>query len=129
MPSKHSTTLTALPDVFSGGVSPISSTSLWPPNLWFEYDAIDQKRFDFGGTQVYADTGIFLHDDLVRHLCHYILDQVPDEGLQEAGDTLAHIYKFYVERARDLKLPQMHTVETASFGKSYDRDPLYITEE
>ena len=68
-------------------------------------------------------------DDLVRVLCHYFLGQVPDEGLEEAGETLAHIYRFYAERAQDQKFLPRHTVETASFGKSYDREPFYITEE
>lgn len=68
-------------------------------------------------------------DDLIRRLCHYVLDQVPDEGLEEAGETLAHIYVFYSGRAQGQKLLPRQTIETAAFGKSYDRDPLYIAEE
>ncbi|MCH7635490.1 MAG: hypothetical protein IIA36_12500 [Proteobacteria bacterium] len=68
-------------------------------------------------------------DELVRHLCHYILDQVSDEGLEEVGETLVSICKFYAERSQEQKLLQNYTIEEASFGKSYDRDPFYITGE
>lgn len=68
-------------------------------------------------------------DELVRRLCHYVLHQVPDEGLEEVGETLVHICNFYAERSQEQKLLQNNTIEEASFGKSYDRDPFYITGE
>ncbi len=68
-------------------------------------------------------------DEMARLLWHYVLDQVPDEGLEEVGETLVNICEFYVERSHEQKLLQTDTVEEASFGKSYDRDPLHITGE
>ncbi len=68
-------------------------------------------------------------DELLRLLCHYVLDQVSNEGLEEVGETLVHICNFYAERSEEQKLLQNHTIENASFGKSYDRDPFFITGE
>ncbi len=68
-------------------------------------------------------------DEWARLFWHYVLDQVPDEGLEEVGETLVNICEFYVGRSHEQKLLQTDTVEEASFGKSYDRDPLHITGE
>ena len=68
-------------------------------------------------------------DEWARFFWHYVLDQVPDEGLEEVGETLVQICEFYFERSQEQKLLQMDTVEEATFGKSYDRDPFYITGE
>ena len=68
-------------------------------------------------------------DEWARLFWHYVLDQVPDEGLEEVGETLVQICEFYFERSQEQKLLETDTIEEASFGKSYDRDPFYITGE
>lgn len=139
MPSIPSTALIALPDDFFGGVSPKGFTNPWTPNLWIDPGVTDKSRFTLGWTQPGTGTYVSLtadfteqksgRDELVRHFCHYILDQVSDEGLEEVGETLVSICKFYAERSQEQKLLQNHSSEEASFGKSYDRDPFYITGE
>ncbi len=139
MPSKLSTDLMALPDVFFGGASQKSYMSPWDHSLWINDDVTDRTRFSFGWIQPGTGTHVTMSADfaktipgrneVVRFICHYILDQVPDEGLDELGETLAHLFEFYAERAQ-FERPQLtHEVGTASIGKSYDRDSLYITEE
>ena len=38
---------------------------------------------------------------LLRLTCHFLLDQIPDRGLDEAFDTLTEIYDFYVSQIEE----------------------------
>lgn len=140
MSLKPSTASTDMPDDFLGGVSLTNYTSPWSHSPWIDTDITDTTRIVLQWIQPDAGTRVSLsadfldnpprRDELVRLLCHFVLGQVPTEGLDEVGDTLAGIYNFYTERAQaDKLLPSPTTVETAALGKAYDREPFYITEE
>ena len=64
-----------------------------------------------------------------RVLCHYLLDQLPDEGLPEAYDSLGGMQEFYSEPHSQSvpRLPQH--VTAASYGDSYERPEFRIAEE
>ena len=64
-----------------------------------------------------------------RVLCHFLLDQLPDEGLPEAYDSLGGMQDFYSE-PHPQSLPRLvEHVTAVSYGDSYERPEFRIAED
>lgn len=72
------------------------------------------------------ETGIAL-----RVLCHYLINNIPDEGLAELCQSIADIHDYYITRAhhlRSLPLPSRDVLKAKS-GATYERPAFGLAEE
>ena len=143
MPLKFSTTSTGSLAGSSGGASPKGSTKRWGRRL---YRAAPQTmsgsptaRFRFHSEEeVSGNDSLLLVEDstgyspalVLRMQCEELLDQIPDEGLDELYETINNIIEFYASRITDESLlyPETRTT-TAKVVNKYERPDFYISEE
>jgi hypothetical protein len=67
---------------------------------------------------------------LVRFICHVLVDQVPDRGLQELLESLTDIYEFYatLPEKKPLALPESEPIKARVTG-SVIRPVYPVSEE
>lgn len=98
-------------DIWSWAYFHSVGTTLGSKDEW-EYSSLNQRNF-------WARLG-----------CHLIIDKIPEEGLQEACESLSEIYNFYTELPppanRTLLEPQPIQV---TLSASYERPAFQLTEE
>ncbi len=67
---------------------------------------------------------------LVRHVCHRLLDRIPNQGLPELAESLGRIYAFYnVNPISSTVLPPPTQRVTVKRGKTYQRPDFPIVPE
>jgi hypothetical protein len=67
---------------------------------------------------------------MLRLLCHVLLDQIPDQGMQELLDIMSDLYEFYSSRteAYTPSLPEPPKLK-ARVGKAIIRPVFPIIED
>ena len=147
MPSEYLTTSTNRPVVFSGGAFKTDSMTPWVRDLSIPEDAPFETSADISVGWNEDISGIrFSHEVafrrptesgneyalriVLRILCHFLVDRIPDNGLKETGETLLEIGQFYRERSKDdMPLLAEKTEINARRGRSYERPEFPIPEE
>ena len=129
-----------------GGASRIDFTGQWSPWLFQVIETTDAEprlhwlmrpRASGAGSHYFVSfhalgTGSVI--DLpeatrARLACHFILTQLPDQGLSEALDTLAEMWRFYADRTPGhAELPAPSPM-TATLEPPYERPAFSVGEE
>ena len=64
-----------------------------------------------------------------RSLCHIIIDDIPDEGLEELLQSVVDIHEFYSNRPDNNKQPKQKIERIqCEYGRSYDRPEFSFDE-
>lgn len=62
--------------------------------------------------------------------CHLIIDRIPEEGLQEACESLSEIYNFYTELPPTANQPLLEPQPIqVTLSASYERPAFQLTED
>lgn len=130
------TDLTEERDDSSVGVLPQNSTKQWSqnqfdfsqfyasqlPNLLSKYE-IDEDfpvipgDFDLQGTTIEPESKT-LRDLLLRLVCHWLLSQIPNEGLTDVYETLSEIYRFHNFSIEDVDRPMLSSLSAPEEGQA-----------
>lgn len=65
----------------------------------------------------------------LRSFCHFLLDYVPDEGLDEIKESLEEAIKFYLSRQKTNLTPASHEGFDVIMGDGFERLVFEITED
>lgn len=66
----------------------------------------------------------------LRLLCHYLLNQIPDEGLPELMESIAEIYEFHCSATSTYAPPKLETRSVrAKRGRVYERPEFSLADE
>jgi hypothetical protein len=66
----------------------------------------------------------------LRLLCHYLLNQIPDEGLPELCESIGQIYEFHFSTATAYTPPKFETRSVrAKRGRAYERPEFSLADE
>lgn len=66
---------------------------------------------------------------LERMLAHFLVDQMPDEGLHELVESLANMFDFYARRSTPAPLPSPPRRTRARVVGRYERPVFEVTED
>ena len=66
----------------------------------------------------------------LRIYCYLLLNQIPDKGMAESFETLAHICEFYTAPPTHLLVtPRLEQAIPATIGRVYERPAFPLTED
>lgn len=147
MPSKDSISLIGNPEGYSGGAFQTGSTMLWhrrnqpreasadptpttrPHRLGWHTPASGLAHLvEFHDPQTTGDLPD--HNAIqLRIMCHFLLDALPSEGLEEVCEAIRDTYVFHLEHIPSTySLPVRQTVKSG-VGRSYERPIFSLSEE
>lgn len=142
-PSSDWTTSTKNPVIFFAGASPIDYMLPYNPSVLARPAFLDQGTdvgFDwqhqFKGVRfahsVTIGTSILTPEDqrnvFWRAVCHYLVDAVPEQGLEELTESVASLYGFYLGLPSPTPARPAKTVQGA-IDRAYQRPVVDIAEE
>jgi hypothetical protein len=126
-------------DTFDGA-SPTSSTKQWIPSQWNKEGRADrnyhywiQLKHDASGSTFTASAqyeGEPSEADFLRLASHYLIEELPDQEMQELVAWLHETREFYRPGIRQLKASTQPAARV--FGRLVDQEraaPLYVSEE
>ena len=126
-------------DIFDGA-SPTSSTTRWIPSQWNKEGGADRKyhywiqlKHDASGSTFTASAqyeGEPSETDFLRLASHYLIEELPDQSMQELVEWLDETREFYRPGIRELKTSTQPAARV--FGRLIGQEratPLYVSEE
>jgi hypothetical protein len=129
-----------MPDDYFDGVSEIDYMRQWDHKQWNEEQGTTSSPAAYSFTVDRVDEGSTVavrasfinspqHHQLLRLACHYFLETIPNEGLEETCEQLTSLLDFYSEYVPALDLaPRLTSSKSGQWGEQTIRPPIYVTE-
>ena len=140
MSSNELITLTNIQEDYLDGVLQIDYTRHWSQNLYHSHNEVPELiwksehsnyfiRHRLNIFPSYTGGIIDFESFKTRAFCHYLLDLLPDEGLEEIKESLEDAIQFYLTKPRNEFAQLPSPSFEINLGEAYERPVFQIAED
>lgn len=133
MSLKDSTISTNIPEIYSGGALQRDYIDPWSPNFYNEFVGLywNNNFIEHSLKLRPSNTGEFIDFESfkTRASCHYLLDLLPDEGLEEIKESIEDAIEFYLTKPKNGFAQLSSPSFEIGLGEAYERPVFQIAED